>query len=253
MIVLGATRNAVGTSTWSWRVFAAPVRGLRPGLVRHHAAPRSAGEPCACREKFGPRPIFKIYSLDQIRVDLFFLVYTYLVEWVKFENRPRPKFFSARARLPRWPWPLSWLRKWAGASHRHHLDLRAIAIDCPPPGPQCSDTSGSSVQTGNKTLSTCYRSTESVTLDPHAKLQCGCESIDVMVFLLIHPTPVQARPITMLHIYSLFFEREENLSLFFVWFIHHWSQWRRMSLPSDCVSPFLSVLNRLCQTIVQWH
>ena len=32
--------------------------------------PRSAGEqPCACREKFGPRPIFKIFSLDQIRVD----------------------------------------------------------------------------------------------------------------------------------------------------------------------------------------
>ena len=35
---------------------------------------RSAGpgEPCACcacREKFGPRPIFKIFSLDQIRVD----------------------------------------------------------------------------------------------------------------------------------------------------------------------------------------
>ena len=31
--------------------------------------PRSAGEPCTCREKFGPRPIFKIFSLDQIRVD----------------------------------------------------------------------------------------------------------------------------------------------------------------------------------------
>ena len=30
---------------------------------------RSAGEPCACREKFGPRPIFKIFSLDQLRVD----------------------------------------------------------------------------------------------------------------------------------------------------------------------------------------
>ena len=30
---------------------------------------RSAGEPCTCREKFGPRPIFKIFSLDQIRVD----------------------------------------------------------------------------------------------------------------------------------------------------------------------------------------
>ena len=30
---------------------------------------RSAGEPCACREKFGPRPIFKIFLLDQIRVD----------------------------------------------------------------------------------------------------------------------------------------------------------------------------------------
>ena len=31
--------------------------------------PRSAGEPCACREKFVPRPIFKIFLLDQIRVD----------------------------------------------------------------------------------------------------------------------------------------------------------------------------------------
>ena len=31
--------------------------------------PRSAGEPCTCREKIGPRPIFKIFSLDQIRVD----------------------------------------------------------------------------------------------------------------------------------------------------------------------------------------
>ena len=31
--------------------------------------PRSAGEPCAYREKFGPRPIFKIFSLDQVRVD----------------------------------------------------------------------------------------------------------------------------------------------------------------------------------------
>ena len=30
---------------------------------------RSAGEPCTCREKFGARPIFKIFSLDQIRVD----------------------------------------------------------------------------------------------------------------------------------------------------------------------------------------
>ena len=30
---------------------------------------RSAGEPCTWREKFGPRPIFKIFSLDQIRVD----------------------------------------------------------------------------------------------------------------------------------------------------------------------------------------
>ena len=29
----------------------------------------AAGEPCTCREKFGPRPIFKIFSLDQIRVD----------------------------------------------------------------------------------------------------------------------------------------------------------------------------------------
>ena len=29
---------------------------------------RSAGKPCTCREKFGPRPIFKIFSLDQIRV-----------------------------------------------------------------------------------------------------------------------------------------------------------------------------------------
>ena len=34
---------------------------------------------------------------------LFFLVYAYLVEWENFENRPRPKFFSACARLPRWP------------------------------------------------------------------------------------------------------------------------------------------------------
>ena len=34
-----------------------------------YQATRSAGEPCACREKFGPRPIFKIFSLDQIRVD----------------------------------------------------------------------------------------------------------------------------------------------------------------------------------------
>ena len=33
----------------------------------------------------------------------FFLVYAYLVERENFENRPRPKFFSARARLPRWP------------------------------------------------------------------------------------------------------------------------------------------------------
>ena len=33
------------------------------------ALARSAGEPCACREKFGPRPIFKIFALDQIRVD----------------------------------------------------------------------------------------------------------------------------------------------------------------------------------------
>ena len=30
---------------------------------------QSAGEPCACREKFGPRPIFKIFSLGQICVD----------------------------------------------------------------------------------------------------------------------------------------------------------------------------------------
>ena len=34
---------------------------------------------------------------------LFFLVYAYLVKQENFENRPRPKFFSARARLPRWP------------------------------------------------------------------------------------------------------------------------------------------------------
>ena len=41
---------------------------------------------------------------------LFFLVCAYLVEWENFENRPRPKFFSARACLyaqgsPRRPWP----------------------------------------------------------------------------------------------------------------------------------------------------
>ena len=95
------------------RVVTLTLRGT--AVIRHQhgsfslrARARSAGEPCACREKFGPRPIFKIFSLDQIRVDqekhLFFLVYTYLVEWVNFENRPRPKFFSARARLPRWPW-----------------------------------------------------------------------------------------------------------------------------------------------------
>ena len=42
-----------------------------PGFSRvliFAGTPRSAGEPCTCREKFGPRPIFKIFSLDQIRV-----------------------------------------------------------------------------------------------------------------------------------------------------------------------------------------
>ena len=37
--------------------------------VLFQCKPRSAGEPCTCREKFGPRPIFKIFSLVQIRVD----------------------------------------------------------------------------------------------------------------------------------------------------------------------------------------
>ena len=42
-----------------------------PQTAREHpgSRPRSAGEPCTCREKFAPRPIFKIFSLDQIRVD----------------------------------------------------------------------------------------------------------------------------------------------------------------------------------------
>ena len=39
------------------------------GLGSVRLLARSAGKPCACREKFGPRPIFKIFSLDQIRVD----------------------------------------------------------------------------------------------------------------------------------------------------------------------------------------
>ena len=38
-------------------------------LVSTRTHLRSAGEPCPCGEKFGPRPIFKIFSLDQIRVD----------------------------------------------------------------------------------------------------------------------------------------------------------------------------------------
>ena len=38
-------------------------------LVSTPTHPRSAAEPCPCGEKFGPRPIFKIFSLDQIRVD----------------------------------------------------------------------------------------------------------------------------------------------------------------------------------------
>ena len=57
------------------------------------------GSLAQCREKFGPRPIFKIFSLDQIRVDQeknpFFLV-----ERENFENRPRPKFFSALCKAP---------------------------------------------------------------------------------------------------------------------------------------------------------
>ena len=44
-----------------------PSGAVRPEVKRPD--PRSAGEPCTCREKFGARPIFKIFSLDQIRVD----------------------------------------------------------------------------------------------------------------------------------------------------------------------------------------
>ena len=40
-------------------------------------------------------------QIEARRFLLFFLVYAYLVERENFENRPRPKFFSARARLPR--------------------------------------------------------------------------------------------------------------------------------------------------------
>ena len=43
--------------------------GLKKKLANKLEVTRSAGEPCACREKFGPRPIFKIFSLDQIRAD----------------------------------------------------------------------------------------------------------------------------------------------------------------------------------------
>ena len=54
------------------RVFtfnARTVTGHRCIPVLLKAQKMSAGEPCACREKFGPRLIFKIFSLDQIRVD----------------------------------------------------------------------------------------------------------------------------------------------------------------------------------------
>ena len=44
------------------------IRGRQPTKVE--GRPTVRGEPCACREKFGPRPIFKIFSLDQIRADL---------------------------------------------------------------------------------------------------------------------------------------------------------------------------------------
>ena len=46
------------------------IRGSKKKNNRQlwHAS-RSAGEPCTCSEKFWPRPIFKIFSLDQIRVD----------------------------------------------------------------------------------------------------------------------------------------------------------------------------------------
>ena len=42
---------------------------LAPGLREVNIVTVSGGALRACREKFGPRPIFKIFSLDQIRVD----------------------------------------------------------------------------------------------------------------------------------------------------------------------------------------
>ena len=47
----------------------------------------------------------------------------YLVERENFENRPRPKFFSACARLPRWPWP---------ALHDHERDEMVEPCPAPP-------------------------------------------------------------------------------------------------------------------------
>ena len=58
----GKMRHALHEDTWSWTQEKLKLKFRR-------GSPRSAGEPCACREKFGPLPIFKIFSLDQIRAD----------------------------------------------------------------------------------------------------------------------------------------------------------------------------------------
>ena len=65
---------------------------------------------------------------------LFFLVYANLVERENFENRPRPKFFSACARLPRWPCTGEWFsystKRGLCALH-HGIQMEAI-LACHP-------------------------------------------------------------------------------------------------------------------------
>ena len=94
----------------------------RKGVLAVHNTPlqrqalsntRSAGSLAQCREKFGPRPIFKIFSLDQIRVDQekkpFFFWSTRISSSEKINKFLKigrgPNFSLHCARLPRWPWP----------------------------------------------------------------------------------------------------------------------------------------------------
>ena len=66
---LGKTQQQKNCALYTFENVALFASKACRSISSGHGQRGSLAASCACREKFGPRPIFKIFSLDQIRVD----------------------------------------------------------------------------------------------------------------------------------------------------------------------------------------